>query len=93
MKKIVFIFVGLLATAVIATLVIELPFAVLARMGRRDPLEGALASVRGRLAGQVGSRAVGGVQPPLASPAPAAHTRAREDHGRIVTPPTVVRRH
>lgn len=82
-----------LGGAVIATLVIELPFAVLARMGRRDPLEGALASVRGRLAGQVGSRAVGGVLPPRASPAPAAHTRAREDHGRIVTPPTVVRRH
>lgn len=84
-----------LGGGIVATLVIELPWAILARQGRRDPLEGPLASVRGRLAGQVGNRAVravGGVIPPRTPPAPAAHTRAREDHGRIATPPTVVRR-
>ena len=80
----------------IATLLIELPGAILVRRGLRDPLKGSLASVRGGLAGQVEARAVravGGVLPPRTPPAAAAHTRAREDHGRIVTPPTVVRRH
>jgi len=69
------------------TLIIELPRALLARNARlgRSGGDSSLATTRARLAGQLRVR--------TAEPAAGnVHRVARTEHGRITTPPTVVRR-
>lgn len=80
---------AVLAAGVIGTLLIELPGALLARRRSAGPDEGAMDGARALIARRLRERAT--APAPATTAAAPARLRASEEHGRHVTPPTVVR--